>query len=379
MAITITKQPGKISLAGNPILVSASSNLFVDKLFRKACIDVGVKVHIEGGTALETYTFPLSQPIVDGTVIFDISSCLRSVLSSIDIYRLGHEYAMPSVSYSFKVWDEYMDEDGNLVSTKDTAKKIDGFFAIPGSYTEVQRTKLSDNISKTFGQSCIMSNKPLSLEPYPVGIAPIIPIYSDSSEDAHVYVDGAQMQSIAIQRIKSKRVVSGYVNDSLFPISVGVHTVRIGDANPVERSYCVIPSQASQVCFDFVNRLGGIENVVCYSRVGRKDLLSMAKYVRYQGKAFRPEGGAFNRMLSRESVCTMSTGPLTREWAEWFMQDFFTSGRWWMKFEGEYIPVCVSLSDNTVLYTGDKAELIDIPFEVSFAMEGVPSVSPFGL
>jgi hypothetical protein len=75
----------------------------------------------------------------------------------------------------------------------------------------------------------------------------------------------------------------------------------------------------------------------------------------------------------------MSSGYVTREWAEWWATEFIGGKRkrWWMLWQGpglatpRYVPVVVEPAKKSInIYDRAKQQLASVDFTVTLALEG---------
>jgi hypothetical protein len=67
----------------------------------------------------------------------------------------------------------------------------------------------------------------------------------------------------------------------------------------------------------------------------------------------------------------MSSGYVTREWAEWWAKEFLKAHQWWMLYEGSYVPVVVKeAKKSNGIYDRSKQQMPHIDFTVTLALEG---------
>ena len=95
-------------------------------------------------------------------------------------------------------------------------------------------------------------------------------------------------------------------------------------------------------------------------------------YSRVERPTFRPsrslmtvtQGGA------RRSW-QMSSGHVTREWAEWWQTEFVPARQKWMLYKGAYVPVIVEPAKKSAdIYDRAKQNMPHVDFTVTLALEG---------
>ena len=368
--ISIKQKPSDISFAGNPVLVKVSSGLS-GKTFLKICAKVNVKIY-QRGTLLSSDDRTLSIPTNGGgeEVVFDLSDLLLSALSQITMERNAvlsdgtPSYTGGYVSYTVKLWDEYMDEYSEIVSTENTASGSTGVCkAIPGTYTDMQRLTRVEDTEEFLGKQNRLSNKP-DFEAIPVGGKVVVPVFSTESISPNVYLDSESRDHL----IGSQPLYAGEVSWKTFQpdASVGMHSlVWAGSALAPFFFYTVSPEPFAHY-FEFVNRLGAVESIYTYGRATHKRKLTQERQVMKHRTSFRPSARYVKRTLQEEEFMDLSTGPVSREWAKWFVSEFFTAEKVWMYSEeaDDMIPVIIECEEDQNIFNESEAEVLNLPFTV---------------
>jgi hypothetical protein len=67
----------------------------------------------------------------------------------------------------------------------------------------------------------------------------------------------------------------------------------------------------------------------------------------------------------------MSSGRQTREWTEWWTLEFLMARKWWMKYQGSFVPVIVEpAKKSNGIYDKAKQQMASVEFTVTLALEG---------
>ncbi len=375
MSVTIQQHPSAISFAGNPVLLKATSNL-KDKTFLKVCAEVSVSIYQRSehkGDVIQTLSVPTEGG--DKEVVFNFSDILQSALSQISIERNSVlSGGIPSftggyVQYSVKVWDEYLDEYSEIISTNDKAYASSGQkIAIPGMYTDMQRLLLPEDTADYLGAAYILSNKPDG-EVIPLGGSVTVPVFSAVYQSVGVYVNSVSTGN----RIGTHTAYASEASWSSFaPSSLGYQSLVWDGLNLPPFFLCVIPAHPFARRFEFVNRLGAVESVYTFGRAQKKVSLSQERQVRRHDMSFRPAARYVKRTLQEEETWELSTGPASREWAEWFVKEFMVSESVWMYSEkaADMVPVIIECDEAVALFNESEAEVLDLPFKVVASING---------
>lgn len=375
--ITIKQKPSVISFAGNPVLVKVSSGLS-GKTFLKICAKVNIKIY-QRGTLLSNYDRSLSIPTNgDGEeVVFDVSDMLLSALSRINTERNGilsgnsPSYTSGYANYTVKLWDEYLNEYSEITSTESTASESTGVCkAIPGAYTDMQRLTRTEDTESFLGKQGRLSNKP-DFEVVPIGGKVVIPVFSTQGVSPDVYLDAESKDNL----LGAQTLYANEVSWKAFGLnaSVGVHSLIWGDGASVAPYFFYAVSQKPFThYFEFVNRLGAVESVYTFGRATHKRKLTQERQVKKHGISFRPTARYVKRTLQEEETLSLTTGPVSREWAKWFVSEFFTAEKVWMYSEeaNDVIPVIIECDEDLDVFNESEAEVLDLPFTVVKCING---------
>lgn len=373
MSVTASKYPSRVSFAGNPILLKVSTNLS-GQTFLKVCAEVTVSVY-QQGTPLASYARTLSIPTVGGgqQVVFNLSDVIASGLSQIVIER--NQVLAPSggvslrggyARYSLKVWDEYLDQYNEVVSTQNsTSVVLESRIAIPGAFSDMQRLSLPEDTDSYLGSQRVLSSKP-AFEAIPAGGRIVTPVFSDSQQSVGVYLNRVSSDSLIATKVLYASETSWDSVSLPADVPTGVHSLVFQNSMMPSVPFYVVPQRPFQTYFEFVNRLGGVESVYTFGRGQHKASFKQERQVLKHDVSFRPSARYIKRTLQNENTILMSTGPVSREWARWFVSEFFTSTQVWMydAVSLDMLPVIIETDEAVTLYNESQAEVLDLPFTV---------------
>lgn len=123
--------------------------------------------------------------------------------------------------------------------------------------------------------------------------------------------------------------------------------------------------------FLFVNSLGVLESISAFSRESlsygmeseTKNLASAPSYFAKPNRTTHKTGG--------RGKFRMSSGTVNREWADWWTTEFLMAKRYWMAYDGRWLPVTVTPADDeTTIYDRSEQRLPHVDFDVEIAVEG---------
>jgi hypothetical protein len=141
----------------------------------------------------------------------------------------------------------------------------------------------------------------------------------------------------------------------------------------------VLRDSQPYVDFLFINRRGAIETCSGLTKESMGINSETKQYGRTDGPTFKPTRSLMAIGTDGRRSWQMSSGPVTREWAEWWTQEFLNGKRkqWWMLWQGpglsepRYVPVTVKPAKSDItIYDKTKQQMAHVDFTVTLALEG---------
>ena len=287
------------------------------------------------------------------SISFDISSALRAVWSDYDYANEVNAANSPRGvarsyrSYSLKVYTEYLASDDGGTYTETSFGPFSGGRCAIGGLTEWERSTIPnkedadvsyrEHENLRFGDA---STKPTD-SPERVG---------KDSITSWVDVQQSGTQSV------------------FYPASVS----PASDSTSVHAPLVLRDSQ-EYVDFLFLNRRGAVETCSGLTAEAMNIDVETKQYARVERPAFIPTRSLMALGTDGRRSWQMSSGFVTREWAEWWAMEFLGGKRkqWWMKYKGSYVPVIVKPSKNSIpIYDRSKQNMPHVDFTVTLALEG---------
>lgn len=324
--------PTEFNFIDNPIMVGVTSLSFpLSSTFRQAMVKVDV-TFVSGVASVSTYYF-YADASIDTTVWLDVSSALRAAMNAgqpgIEQISFDNGNAFrctyPHATFGVTVYEKYL-LDGNVHEVKGASRS--GAYAYYGGLTEYERMTFDAHVAD-FYTKMLFTRKPLSGELRAVGDISTSSVYD------------AQTKKIS---------TSG--------------TVLSESASRIEKG--------EGVQFLFINSLGVFESATAFSceslsyglESERKNLVSNPRY--------RPNPVATTRKTGGRPKFEMSSGFVSREWADWWCTEFLQAKRYWMLHSsGVWVPVTVTPTDDTILvYDRSEQRLPHVDFEVEVSAGG---------
>lgn len=300
---------------------------------------------------------------------FNIASALKAIWSDADLSaeagKAQDAITLDAVQttiramrqYILRIYTEYMSNDGVFTQTCCTDslgnEDIPGGQCLIGGYTEWERSLIDDpadadvsHLEHTGVRNGDASTKPTS-SPEKVGINSITS-----------WVD----------------VQEGYTKSIFYPANA-----TPADDIASAHAPLVLRDDQEYVDFLFLNRRGAIETCSGMTKEAMQIDVDMKQYSRVETPTFRPSRSLMAIGSDGRRSWQMSSGYVTREWAEWWAMEFLGGKRkrHWMKYKGpgqttaSYVPVIVEPSKKSIaIYDKTKQQMPHVDFTVTLALEG---------
>ena len=288
-------------------------------------------------------------------ITFDISSALQAIWADYDYdAELAAANGRSSTtrgyrSYSMEVYTEYLD-DG--VFTQTHSGSFSSGKCMIGGLTEWERSRVGNADASTqeftnprYGDA---STKPHQSGSAPERVGSLSPTswvdLSTNGTTSHYYAAGATMG---------------------------------GDGNS-DHAPLVLRDSVPYVDFLFLNRRGAVETCSGQTLEAMGINVKVTQYSRTERPSFSPVRSLMAIGQDGRRSWQMSSGYVTREWAEWWALEFLGGKRkqWWMRYpfgdaNGTYVPVIVEPAKQSIsIYDRAKQQMAHVDFTVTLALEG---------
>ena len=299
------------------------------------------------------------------TATFDISSALRAIWAG---YDFSKEVACAKTAaggrasdcyrayrdYSLKVYTEYLSSDG-VFTTTDSDEITGGRCAI-GGMTEWERMKAVEDRG---------------------GAANADVSYHEHENRRNG--DASNKPTDTPERVGSMSITSwvdvhqGGTQCAYYPVNAQQAADQQGRHVPL-----VLRDSQPYVDFLFLNRRGAIETCSGQTLEAMGINVKVTQYSRTGRPSFNPVRSLMAIGQDGRRSWQMSSGYVTREWAEWWAMEFLGGKRkqWWMRYpigdaNGTYVPVIVEpAKQNISIYDRSKQNMAHVDFTVTLALEG---------
>lgn len=299
------------------------------------------------------------------TATFDISSALRAIWADYDfvgtstskneVLKAQDALTSPAAqskersyrSYSLEVLTEYLDsQDGEFTQTSSGVK--DGGQCAIGGFTEWERYVIPNNADAdvSYREHSNLRNGDASTKP------------SDSPER----VGRSSITSwVDVQNSGTRSV--------FYPATAGDGKGEID--NTSAHAPLVLRDSQEYIDFLFVNRRGAVETCSGLTKEAMNIDVETKTYTRVERPAFQPSRSLMAIASGGRRSWPMSSGYVTREWAEWWTLEFLKGRRHWMLYKGRYIPVTIEPAKKSIaIYDRSKQQMPHVDFTVTLALEG---------
>lgn len=289
----------------------------------------------------KSYTYPVRCAVDSGeTVDIDVSSALRAVADAYE-YSPTPPSAYPYVTYSLTAYDEYI-LNGELYEKVGTVTS-NGHKAILGSYSDLDR--LTSNGSKLAQH---FSRKPSSSpEVMVLGESIICPQSFDTA-------------------ISEANITTGPTSAIVKPTAEGLQIIN-------GREVYVQPSSAyPRYQFRFVNTLGCLESIAVTSLISSEMQATTDQWSRRAPQTFSKVSRTVHVKQGNKERWTLNTGPLDRQWQQWFLHDFLMSSDVWLLVDNNWLPVHIIVEETTTIHDELTTDPRSITFTLEFDFYGSP-------
>ena len=323
------------------------------------------------------------------TASFNISTALKAIWSDYDYEATGCEIAAAKAAltandgqtverkmreYILRIYTEYLSSDGVFTTTQceDSNHKTDipGGKCLIGGMTEWERSLIENDADRDvshFEHTGIRngdaSTKPIS-SPEHVG-----------SNSITSWVDVGEKEV--------SQVMVGYTKSIFYPASTTSEGDDPQQTNPwAGHAPIVLRDSQPYVDFLFINRRGAVETCSGMTKEAMSINSETKQYSHTEGPSFYPKRSLMAIGTDGRRSWQMSSGYVTREWAEWWTMEFLGGKRkqWWMRMKykanngneaEKFVPVIIKPAKNdTTIYNRSKQQMTHVDFTVTLALEG---------
>lgn len=348
-------------LVGSPIVLKIKSEDLLGKSSFHQIV-VQVRTSVIEGTLNENDDDPINV-VLSGEeflslhcndnedVLVDISNAILSVFSGYEYNPITHNCNLPYMIVDVSVWDDYL--LNGIYTEKQGTIQLNRFIVLAGAFNDFERsqsepikfiTKLSNKPS--FGEVCVPTDN------YVFAKTDALPI-----EDFPFYDEnfkGFEMLCVDLSEYSGSKKINN------------THTLYVDlDKKDIWE-------------FQFINRFGVFETFFAEMR---EECISEGESEVYTYTApigFNKVGGRVTSMSDRFVTYKCSTGFLSKEWNNWFVNEVFSvdnfrkvlKTRFWVKINNKWMPCTIKVNDDFSVYNKKNAEMLSMEFEVLLNVGG---------
>ncbi len=293
------------------------------------------------------------------SISFDISSALRALWAD---YDFNSEVVSASSSssgstlrgyrsYTLRIYTEYLD-------------------SVDGEFTQTQCVDGDGNTDIPGGRCCIGGLT--EWERYAIPHKE----YADVSHWNHSNLrngDASTKPTSSPERVGSQSPTSWVDLHETGTRSVfyPANTLTPGADSENPHAPLVLRDSIPYVDFLFVNRRGAVETCSGQTKENMNISVETQQYAHVERPTFQPSRSLLAIAKGGRRSWGMSSGRQTREWTEWWTLEFLMARKWWMKYQGSFVPVIVEpAKKSNGIYDKAKQQMASVEFTVTLALEG---------
>lgn len=334
--------PESFNFIENPVVVNVGDFKFDPKAtFKQATIKVEVTSYVHKDVSEYFFYADASEQDV---ISVDISTALRASMNEYypttgEVVGDGKTYSYPMATFSVTAWERSL-YDGMVWEENYSAPRLGK--AYYGGFSEYERytTKHPAEIFPEASSAVYITRKPEDGEVIETGMWRMYSWFSD--EEFRSY---------------SRKLTTS--NEG----------TKESDAGGV---FWHEPNTGTRVQFAFVNSLGVIETITAQTKESHAYQISSERKSLTSSPAYKPNPGITTHKTGGRGVFSMSSGPVSRAWADWWTTEFLMAKHYWMLMEdGSWLPVTVQpSSDETLIYNKAEQSLLHVDFDVQASLGG---------
>lgn len=384
MAFTCTVPGGTIQLSGNPIYVVGTTTTTGKTLHRLLCRITCTDGAIPGGPWID------SKPHTAGEATFDIHSIVDARFDyelTTDITALVTSHELLAATVTVEIGESYIDANGDLVET--WSASTTSINVLKGRLTDLEFSKMTedgDTFTDVWLYFRFLTMQPLEAQIVPESIVKLFWVPSDAGvmdvETEIVFSDGSYTRkTVSVEDVTSGIMYEIQLSVALLsaagdagktPVSFYVD-VDLNDVHSASR-YILIDNNTYENVneFYFVNRLSGVDLVVCTGDLSD----NMKSEGEVYNKGYQTVMQKANRIIERgdfRRAFKGNTGFKTITERR-FLVDFFASHTAWWKTElfGKpddagfgLVPIIITPGSFEIDTTSEDLKSIDFEFEIA--------------
>lgn len=384
--ITLNIDIPQICLSGSPIIVSGTSTCVAvqDSTMHRAVLHAecmnGSAVVYEGDLVCN-----LDSSVAAAPFRFNLSDIAKAAYRRTTTYGLDTNglpsITRPTLTMTFTVKEVYMLDGSTTTPSNGTHTNQTPFIILPGAWTDAERVEHADryDLTEYLESARLMSRKPrggdVALAEHPVFI-PLCGSFVEATEeededtgettttdsyigDAHIsasYAGQTTALTSGTTTIGSVRIVP--------PIPKKNYTLFVGNEADAAGNFYAAPAQRDRRLLVFVNGFGLLESAVCVSNEALERTVNSTSMFARMETRFGLDRSGLNLSRMGNKTYGLSSGNVTKEWAEWWLTDVCCSDHAWM-YDSEkerWLSGVIVPTEKNTIYDRSKADAPAISF-----------------
>lgn len=319
---TINSTPGNKCLSHNPIIYIVQAGDPDGATFLR--VRIVATVTMSGASHQFVFSEPASS---NENITFDISSAVRAV-ADLHPYAADTLNDYPALTHSVTAYDDYL---YNGVETSSAGTASGSFSAYIGRLTD--RERMTDERPERWGRKPTTSKE--------------ICFYDTNHTIKHLLA-GSFSQAP----------------------DVGVITVPTGETGAANIFGIAWPQDGYEM--RFINSLGVHENVFIRCLPSTEVNIKTDYYTITRLETLKNFSRGVTAKNNDYEQWRMSSGPLDRQWQQWWLHEPLMAKWAWLKVDGQWLPVHIVPEETTKGVDRSKADALTVEFTLRFDINGSP-------
>lgn len=379
--------PDEVNFEKNPIVIKFKTDE-THGSFSKAVCQATLKTKSKSGgetiIRTEKYSIPLEKN-TNKAVSFDLSSLseMANPAYASNVCASIGAITRASILIHVKLYEEYLMDGGGigayppLNSSFPVATHERSFNVITGGLSDYERFTLNTEVVNLIGTSKVLSRKPAGelLHPDSFYVIPVVTNMKQSFTSSLFYGKYGSNDFIeygVVTQTLDKFRCFCYRQSiaNILKQSPGAEIIitRINGKNSPDVYIGKKYSKAYH--FHFSNGFGMMESITCYAREKKTSEMKTTESILISDRDFKNIISSFTRKGDNQELYLMNTGIISKEWADWFISDFFSTNECYMFVDDTWIPVSIIPDDKITIYDFNKPEPINFDFTVKPLFNG---------
>lgn len=373
--------PEAVNFERNPMVVNFKTTSST-RTFLKAVMESVLSKKAANGFITvvreERYSIPLDYSI-NTPVKFDLHTLAQMADPQYSISPMENTgiITRDTVQISSKLYEEYLLDgetlyDPPLNSSFPESTNYKQFIAIPGGLTDYERMTLNKTLVELIGSVRILSRKPDGEIIHPDSYY-VIPGVTKLSSPTNSYMEinnGITYGSVSTQLDDYRCFVYRQKISNVLNTIPGAKTIRVSISGKNGPLGYIGKKAIAPYHFHFINGFGLIESITCYAREKKTVAIETQESVFIPERNLKNVVSSFTTKSDTSESYLLNTGIINREWAEWFIHEFFTTNEAYMEVNGKWIPVSIIPDNKITSYDLTKPNLISLDFTVKPQFSG---------